>query len=55
MDDQLWALALSAGMREQVEVAKYLEISSPERAVLLYHRAGLLHRAVDLAFTWVQF
>ncbi|KAL1124430.1 hypothetical protein AAG570_001058 [Ranatra chinensis] len=50
LEDQLWALALSAGPREQLEVAKYIENISPDRAILLYHRAGMLHRAVDLAF-----
>ncbi|CAH1389189.1 unnamed protein product [Nezara viridula] len=50
LEDQLWALALAAGRREQAEAANFLQHSSPERAVLLYHKAGMLHRALDLAF-----
>lgn len=50
LEDQLWGLALSAGPREQAEAARFLEVSLPDRAVLLYHKAGMLHRALDLAF-----
>lgn len=50
MDDQLWPLSLQAGPREQAEAAKFLETSNPEKAVVLYQRAGMLHKALDLAF-----
>uniref|UniRef100_A0A8D8LS96 Intraflagellar transport protein 140 homolog n=1 Tax=Cacopsylla melanoneura TaxID=428564 RepID=A0A8D8LS96_9HEMI len=50
MDDQLWNLALSAGPGEQIEAATYLEGIEPDKAVLLYHKAGAFHKALDLAF-----
>ena len=51
--DQLLNLALVAGPQEQIDAARYF--SSSERrqlpkAVMLYHKAGLLSKAVDLAF-----
>lgn len=52
LEEQLWSLALAAGPREQLDAARYLAVSAPEKAVLLYHRAGLLHRALDLAFRY---
>ncbi|BES89280.1 Hypothetical protein NTJ_02087 [Nesidiocoris tenuis] len=55
LEDQLWALSLSAGPREQAEAAKYLEVVSPDKAVLLYHKAGLFHKALDLAFRYNQY
>uniref|UniRef100_A0A1B6C8A4 Intraflagellar transport protein 140 homolog n=1 Tax=Clastoptera arizonana TaxID=38151 RepID=A0A1B6C8A4_9HEMI len=55
LEDQLWNLALSAGPREQLEAARHLELSSPDKAILLYHRAGMLHRALDLAFRCEQY
>ncbi|XP_014248149.1 intraflagellar transport protein 140 homolog [Cimex lectularius] len=55
LEDQLWALSLSAGPREQAEAAKFLEAITPERAVLLYHKAGMFHKALDLAFRNNQF
>lgn len=56
MEEQLWSLALLAGPREQLEAAQYFESSDkpqPDKAVLLYHRAGMLHKALDLAFKYV--
>lgn len=51
MDDQLWTLALLAGPRDQLEAACHFEKSNvPDKAVLLYHRAGMLHQALNLAF-----
>lgn len=38
LDDQLWALALQASPREQLEAAKHLESTRPERSVELYRR-----------------
>lgn len=53
LPDQLLNLALVAGPQEQIDAARYF--SSSERrqlpkAVMLYHKAGLLSKAVDLAF-----
>ncbi|XP_063235193.1 intraflagellar transport protein 140 homolog [Bacillus rossius redtenbacheri] len=56
--DSLWTLAQLAGPREQLEAARYFERCdppAPERAVLLYHRAGKLHKALDLAFRTQQY
>jgi intraflagellar transport protein 140 len=53
MDSQLWNMALLAGPREQLEAARYFESSDKalqDKAVILYHRAGMLHKALDLAF-----
>lgn len=50
LDDQLWNLALTAGPGDQIEAATYLESLEPEKAVLLYHKGGALHKALDLAF-----
>ncbi|XP_047485121.1 intraflagellar transport protein 140 homolog [Penaeus chinensis] len=52
-EDQLMNLALVAGPQEQIDAARFF--SSSERrqlskAVMLYHKAGLLSKAVDLAF-----
>lgn len=42
---------MAAGNREKLECAKYFEeTGSSDKAVTLYHRAGLLHKALDLAF-----
>lgn len=56
MDSQLWNMALLAGPREQLEAAKYFESSDKalqDKAIILYHRAGMLHKALDLAFKYV--
>ncbi|KAK7788798.1 hypothetical protein R5R35_010909 [Gryllus longicercus] len=58
IEDQLWNLALLAGPREQLEAARYFESSeraSPDKAVILFHRAGMLHKALDLAFKTQQY
>lgn len=47
-------LALMAGRREQLEAARYCEQHERgvliDKAILLYHKAGLLSKAVELAF-----
>lgn len=56
MDEQLWNLSLLAYPRDQLEAAGYFETSdppAPDKAVLLYHRSGMLHKALDLAFRLV--
>nr|CAD7202239.1 unnamed protein product [Timema douglasi] len=58
LEEGLWNLALLAGPREQLEAAQYFEQSDhplPEKSVLLYHRAGMLHKALDLAFRTQQY
>ncbi|XP_076028823.1 intraflagellar transport protein rempA [Oratosquilla oratoria] len=52
-EDQLMNLALVAGPQEQIEAARYFTSADrPQlaKAVMLYHKAGLLSKAVDLAF-----
>lgn len=45
-----------ANNREKLECARYLEeANSLENAVILYHRAGMLHKALDLAFKTKQY
>lgn len=42
--------------REKIEIAKYFEEQNNlENAVVLYHRGGMLHKALDLAFKTQQF
>jgi intraflagellar transport protein 140 len=56
MESQLWNMALLAGPREQLEAAQHFEASDKalqDKAVILYHRAGMLHKALDLAFKYV--
>ena len=46
-------LALMAGPREQLDAARYFESLGKggiERAIMLYHKSGLLTKATDLAF-----
>ncbi|XP_034252751.1 intraflagellar transport protein 140 homolog [Thrips palmi] len=58
LDEQLWNLSLLAYPRDQLEAARYFETCEPpahDKAVLLYHRSGMLHKALDLAFRTQQF
>lgn len=49
--DELWTVASSARSREKAIAAAYFEeCGSYKRAVELYHRAGMLHKALDMAF-----
>lgn len=46
-------LALVAGPQEQIDAARFFSSSDRRqlaKAVMLYHKAGLLSKAVDLAF-----
>ncbi|XP_050430289.1 intraflagellar transport protein 140 homolog isoform X2 [Adelges cooleyi] len=49
-DNHLWNIALLASSREKLDVAQYFEQTAPDKAVVLYHQAGYLHKAIDLAF-----
>ncbi|CAG0897138.1 unnamed protein product [Darwinula stevensoni] len=58
LDDQLLSMALLAAPRDQLEAARYFESAerpSWDKAVLLYHKAGLLSKAVELAFRSQQY
>ncbi|KOC69370.1 Intraflagellar transport protein 140 like protein [Habropoda laboriosa] len=56
MFEELWPLAILAPRQSQIDVAKYYEENDqPDKAVLLYHKAGLLHKAMDIAFKTKQY
>ncbi|XP_076624343.1 intraflagellar transport protein rempA [Colletes latitarsis] len=56
MYEELWPLAVLAPRQSQIDVAKYYEENDqPDKAVLLYHKAGLLHKALDIAFKTKQY
>ncbi|KAJ8664480.1 hypothetical protein QAD02_006142 [Eretmocerus hayati] len=56
MLDELWPLAMMAPRQAVIDVAKfYEEIEQEDKAILLYHKAGLLKKALDLAFKTRQF
>ncbi|KAK5641268.1 hypothetical protein RI129_009815 [Pyrocoelia pectoralis] len=56
MSEELWNIALVAGRQEKLECAKYFEeIGDAEKAIMCYHRAGMFHKALDLAFKFEQF
>ncbi|XP_049537307.1 intraflagellar transport protein 140 homolog [Anopheles darlingi] len=49
--DELWTVACGARARDKASAAAYFEeAGEPRRAVELYHRAGMLHKAVEMAF-----
>ncbi|CAG9773857.1 unnamed protein product [Ceutorhynchus assimilis] len=56
LSDELWSLGLTVSNRDKIEIAKYFEEQNNlENAVVLYHRGGMLHKALDLAFKTQQF
>ncbi|KAG5313583.1 IF140 protein, partial [Pseudoatta argentina] len=56
MLEELWPLTILAPRNSQIDVAKFYENNDqPDRAVLLYHKAGLLHKALDVAFRTRQY
>ncbi|ERL85430.1 hypothetical protein D910_02850 [Dendroctonus ponderosae] len=56
LTSQLWNLGLTVSSRDKIEIAKYFEEQNNlENAVVLYHRGGMLHKALDLAFKTQQF
>lgn len=56
MFEELWPLAVLAPRQSQIDVAKYYEENDQlDKAVLLYHKAGLLHKALDIAFKTKQY
>lgn len=56
MSDKLANLALQAGGNDLIEAAKYYEDrpGQTDKAVMLYHKAGMIGRALDLAFRTEQ-
>uniref|UniRef100_A0AAV2LG90 Intraflagellar transport protein 140 n=1 Tax=Knipowitschia caucasica TaxID=637954 RepID=A0AAV2LG90_KNICA len=57
LDDQLMNLALLSNPEDMMEAASYYEEkgSHTDRAVALYHKAGYVSKAVELAFATEQF
>ncbi|XP_050592532.1 intraflagellar transport protein 140 homolog isoform X2 [Bombus affinis] len=56
MFEELWPLVVLAPRQWQIDVAKYYEENDQlDKAVLLYHKAGLLHKALDIAFKTKQY
>ncbi|KAB0793767.1 hypothetical protein PPYR_13387 [Photinus pyralis] len=56
MGEELWSIALVAGRQEKLECARYFEeVGDAEKAIMCYHRAGMFHKALDLAFKFEQF
>jgi intraflagellar transport protein 140 len=57
MNEKLASLALMAGGNELVETAHYYEDMEghADKSVMLYHKAGMIGRALDLAFRTEQF
>uniref|UniRef100_A0A0R3RN01 TPR_REGION domain-containing protein n=1 Tax=Elaeophora elaphi TaxID=1147741 RepID=A0A0R3RN01_9BILA len=57
MKDKIANLALMADGNELVEAAQYYENipGQADKAVMLYHKAGMISRALDLAFRTEQF
>lgn len=53
--DDLWVVAGLANGRDKVSAAAYFEEQGEyKRAVELYHRAGMLHKAMEMAFASKQ-
>ncbi|XP_055586637.1 intraflagellar transport protein 140 homolog [Uranotaenia lowii] len=51
LQDDLWTVACTARPRDKASAAAYFEENGDyRRAVELYHRAGMLHKAVEMAF-----
>ncbi|XP_044289062.1 intraflagellar transport protein 140 homolog isoform X3 [Varanus komodoensis] len=57
LDDQLMNLALLSSPEDMIEAARYYEGKGEQmdRAVMLYHKAGHLSKALELAFATQQF
>ncbi|KAJ6657554.1 hypothetical protein lerEdw1_002269, partial [Lerista edwardsae] len=57
LDDQLMNLALLSSPEDMIEAARYYEKKGQQmdRAVMLYHKAGHLSKALELAFATQQF
>lgn len=55
LQDELWTVACAARNQDKSVAAAYFEdCGASKRAVELYHHAGMLHKALDLAFASEQ-
>lgn len=55
LSNELWTVANLARSRDKAVAAAFFEeIEDYKRAVELYHRSGMLHKAVEMAFTSQQ-
>lgn len=55
LTEELWTVGTLARGRDKVSAASYFEDNGEyKRAVELYHRAGMLHKAVEMAFASQQ-
>ncbi|KAK2157995.1 hypothetical protein LSH36_179g04000 [Paralvinella palmiformis] len=56
-EDQIMNLALLAKPEDMIEAARYYEFKNnqQDKAIMLYHKAGLFSKALDLAFNSKQF
>jgi intraflagellar transport protein 140 len=55
LQNELWDVANSANARDKASAAAYFEeLGAWKQAVELYHRAGMLHKAVEMAFASKQ-
>lgn len=55
LPNELWTVANSARCRDKAVAAAYFEETGDyKRAVELYHRAGMLHKSVEMAFASQQ-
>ncbi|CAG9865125.1 unnamed protein product [Phyllotreta striolata] len=56
MSEELWNLSVVASGKEKIQIAKYFEEQGDlERSAVLYHRGGMLHKAIELAFKTRQY
>lgn len=52
MGDELWNIGMVAGKRERIECGKYFEeIEDLEKAVILFHRAGMISYVTEAKLT----
>ncbi|KAK6625633.1 hypothetical protein RUM43_005932 [Polyplax serrata] len=50
--DKIWSVALPASAANKNDAARFLqEQGETEKAILLYHKAGMIEKALDLAFS----
>lgn len=56
LDEELWSVAgMASNQRDKVSAAAYFEEAGDyKRAVELYHKSGMLHKAVEMAFASKQ-
>ncbi|XP_057670783.1 intraflagellar transport protein 140 homolog [Diorhabda carinulata] len=56
MINELWNLSATVSNKEKIQIAKYFEEQADlEKSAILYHRGGMLHKAIDLAFQTKQY